>query len=461
MARTRNERLDALLREAGWSRAQAANAYNCIAGANGLHNHTKIGRSHISMWVGGTKPSGEAPVILCQALSRRLKRLVTPSELGLSAPDAQEHDAPGWQTDPLTELAELGGTELDFGRRHLLTNAVYSTAALALPDHHWWRTMAALPPADTQARHRVCPADIETVRDLTAAFSRVDQQRGGGHGRKAVVQYLRSDVAALLQGSFSDESVQRDMFAAAGELSYLAGWMAFDNSEHALAQRYFVLAVKLAARADNPPLTGHILRAMAHQALDLGAPKQALDLSAASVDGPRYTNATPRERALIGVVHARALAANGQRQAAARTLLQAEDDLAAANAGITEPHRTFFFGEAALAHETARTLIALGDAPGALRQYQRSIRKRGITFRRTHAVTLGHLGTTHLAQGNLEEACTVWSTALDTVEDGVHSGRARQAIADMRTQLSPYRRRKIPLVTDLDTRAAQYLAYAR
>jgi tetratricopeptide (TPR) repeat protein len=251
------------------------------------------------------------------------------------------------------------------------------------------------------------------------------------------------------------------MFAAAGELSYLAGWMAFDNSEHALAQRYFVLAVKLAARADNPPLTGHILRAMAHQALDLGAPKQALDLSAASVDGSRYTNATPRERALISIVHARALAANGQRQAAARTLLQAEDDLAAASEGTPEPHRTFFFGEASLAHETARTLIVLGDAPGALRQYQRSIRKRGTAFRRTHAVTLGYLGTAHLAQGNLEEACTVWSAALDTVEDGVHSGRARQAIADMRTLLSPYRRRKIPLVTDLDTRAAQYLAYTR
>ncbi|MGW6742480.1 hypothetical protein ACWGDX_17445 [Streptomyces sp. NPDC055025] len=145
------------------------------------------------------------------------------------------------------------------------------------------------------------------------------------------------------------------MFSAAGELAYLSGWVAFDNAEHATAQRYFVLAVKFAARAENPPLTGHIRRAMAHQAIDLGFNKQALDLSTASMDGQRYAAATPRERALLGVVHARGLAANGRMQAAAKTLLKAEDG-ASASEDIREPHRTFFLAEASLAHETACTL---------------------------------------------------------------------------------------------------------
>ncbi|HEY9505906.1 MAG TPA: hypothetical protein VIQ27_08040 [Gemmatimonadales bacterium] len=317
--------------------------------------------------------------------------------------------------------------------------------------------MAGQPSVPTK-RQRVGRGDVVAVQELTAAFSRIDQRRGGGHGRKALVQYLQSDVAAFLQGTFPNEQVRRDMFSAAAELAYLSGWMGFDNGEHALAQRYLILALKLAARAGNPPLAGHILRAMAHQAIDLGFFPQGLELSTASMQGQRYASATPRERALLGVVHARALAANGDKQSASKALLKAEDDLASASEGIEEPQRTFFFGEASLAHETACTLRDCGDPRGAIRQFRRSVRTRGEAFRRTHVVTLGYLGATQIANGGVEEACATWSTALDVLEEGISSGRGRQAALDMRTLLSPYRRRKIPAVTELDARAAAYLA---
>jgi hypothetical protein len=459
MPRLRNERLDALLQEAGWSRAQAATAFNRVAQENNLLRHTGIGRSHISMWVAGTKPTGEAPLILCQALSRRLKRMVTPGELGFGVPAAAAPDALEWQVDPLVTLAELGRTDLDAGRRSLLAGAIYTAASAALPDQAWWTAMAQPPalPAPTK-QQRVGRGDVTTVRELTSAFSRIDQRRGGGHGRLALVQYLRTDVAGLLQGTFPSDQARREMFSAAGELSYLTGWMAFDNSEHALAQQYFALAVKLAARSGDDPLSGHILRAMAHQAIDLGAREQGLDLAEASVDGQRYSSATPRERALLGVVHARGLAANGKKQAAARALLKAEDDLASASDGIEEPDRTFFFGEASLAHETACTLRDLGDRGGAIGQFRRSVRKRGAEFRRTHAVTLGYLGAVQIADGSVEEACGTWSMVLDAMDEGIYSGRARQAVVDMRARLSPYRHRRIACVTELDARAGQYLS---
>ncbi|WP_405087569.1 hypothetical protein [Microbispora sp. NBC_01389] len=457
MARERNERLAALLQEAGWSRAQAASAFSRIAQENNLLEYAHIGRSHVSMWVAGAKPSGAAPVILSQALSRRLKRIITPEELGFTVPHAPEQEALDWHTDPTTTLTDLGRTDVDADRRSLLSGAVYSVAALTLPDQGWWETMARQPPAPADSQ-RVGRGDVAAVQELTAAFSRIDQRRGGGHGRKALARYLQSDVAAFLQGTFPSEQVRRDMFSAAAELAYLSGWMGFDNGEHALAQRYFVLAVKLAARAGNPPLTGHILRAMAHQAIDLGFFAQGLELATASMQGQRYASATPRERALLGVVHARALAANGDKQAAAKALLTAEDDLSSAGEGIEEPQRTFFFGEASLAHETACTLRDCGDHQGAIRQFRRSVRTRGDAFRRTHVVTLGYQGSTQIASGGLEEACASWSTALDVLEEGISSGRARQAVLDMRTRLSPYRRRRIPAVTQLDARAAAYLA---
>jgi len=250
------------------------------------------------------------------------------------------------------------------------------------------------------------------------------------------------------------------LFSAAGELAYLAGWMAFDNSEHALAQRYFAVAVKLAAEADDPPLAGHVLRAMAHQAVDLGHASEAVKLAQASLDGRRGELASHRERALLEVVHARALAANSQKVEAAKALVRAEDGLAAAEPGDVEPARVFFFGEASLAHETACTLRDLGDLAGATKQFRRSVKKRqAATFTRTHAVTLGYLGAIQVRQGAVDEACSTWSKALD-VMDGINSGRTRQTVADMRVALSPFRSRGYRSAAELDARAKQYLAFA-
>ncbi|MEU1931185.1 Tat pathway signal protein [Streptomyces sp. NPDC019826] len=461
MARERNERLAALLLEARWSRAQAASAYNRVSAEtlNGeVRENSKVGRSHVSMWVGGTQPTGVAPAILCQALARRLKREITPEEAGFAASTSPAQGALDWRVDPLIALNELG-SGVDTERRRLLAGGVYSAAALLLPEETWWNAMSR-PPAENEAStgKRVGRGDVEIVRELTLAFSRMDQRRGGGHGRRAVDEYLKHEAHDFLRGRFADDATRRAMFSASAELAYVSGWMAFDNSEHAVALQRFNTAVKLAARSGDAPLSGHILRAMAHQALDLGFRREALQIAQTSVHGERYAAATPRERALLGVVHARTLAANDFKQQAAKALLRAEDDLANASDGVREPDRTFFFGEASLAHETACTLRDLGDPQRAVKEFRRSVRTRGAAFRRTHAVTLGYMGATQIAQGGVEEACATWTNVLDAMEDGIYSGRARQTVIDMRRLMSPYRKRGIPAIGALDARAASYLA---
>ncbi|MFE9847949.1 Tat pathway signal protein [Streptomyces sp. NPDC005576] len=469
MTRERNEQLARLLGEAGWSRAQAASAFNRAAAESRRTDGPcgpcgpLIGRSHVSMWVAGTRPSGSAPAVLALALSRRLKRLVTVSELGFGPPGGPGGPAPlESPADALAVLADLGRADLHPDRRNLLAGIVYSTAVLAVPtgDRPPPQAGGLLPhAAERPSNHlRVVQGDVATVRELTLAFSAVDQRRGGGHGRTALVQYLHTDVRDLLHGRYAHERVRRDMESAAAELSYLSGWMAFDSGENALAQRYFVLALQLAGQAQDHPLGGHILRAMAHQALDLGHFDTALTLAEASVQDRRYLDATPRERALLGVVHARALAAAGRTRSAVKALLRAENDLAAAEEGVVEPHRTFFFGEASLAHETARTLEALGDRKGAIREFGRSVRTRGAAFRRTHAVTLGHLGAAQMADGRVEDACATWGGLLDSMEEGIQSGRAEQAVLQVRRLLSPLRHRRIASVTAVAERANRHLA---
>ncbi|MEU7217956.1 hypothetical protein [Nocardia iowensis] len=286
----------------------------------------------------------------------------------------------------------------------------------------------------------------------------MDQRLGGGHGRTALAQYLTNEVTSFLKGSFASAAVRRDMFAAAGEMAYLVGWMAFDNDEHSVAQRFFSASTRLAAEANDAPLAGHVLRAMAHQAVDLGHPQQGLQLAEASVDGARYQDACPRERALLKVVHAKALSAAGRATESAKALLKAEQDLAAASSSDPEPARVFFFSEASLAHETACSLRDAGNLTGAADQFQLSVRKRQArTFTRTHAVTLGYLGNVQAQSGDLEQACATWKSALNAMV-GVQSGRTRNVAREIRATVAPYLGRPIADIQEIDEQAADYLA---
>ncbi|MFI0742779.1 Tat pathway signal protein [Streptomyces sp. NPDC021100] len=452
MAHTRNTRLAAAIREAGWSQEQTAQRFARVARESGAAELAGTTRSHINQWVRGVQPSGKAPRILCETLSRGLGRVVTPAEIGLTT-SGGAGQAP-WSADPLSALTDVGGKDLDMERRQILAGTAYSVAALALPDATWWEQA----PQRARERRPVSPrtadaADVDSVREMAAFFSRRDQRRGGADGRAALVAYLRTDIATYLSGRFTTEQVRQKMFTAAGEMTYLAGWTAFDASEHGLAQRYFTLALRLAAEADDAPLAGHILRAMAHQAVDLQHTRAAVDLADASLQQGRYTQASAREKALLGVVHARGLAAAGRKKDALDALLRAEGDLTNARSGDDEPGRVWFFAEASLAHETACTLRDLGDLAAAEREFQRSVRtRRQQTFARTHSVTLGYLGAVQARQGSLEAACSTWHQALDAM-GGIHSGRARQTVVQMRRALSPFRGRGDSTAAALDARA--------
>ncbi|MFC7908360.1 tetratricopeptide repeat protein [Streptomyces nigra] len=458
MARVRNVALAALLREAGWSQPQAAAAVARVAAESGVRELDAISRSHIAMWVQGTKPSGQAPHILRETLSRRLGRRLTVADLGLEGEGTGQTDSGSdWSVDPLTVLAELGSDDLDMHRRKLLATAAYSAAGLALPTASWW----AAAPAGAAKRPAVSPrlvtqADIDDVRDLTTFYSARDQQRGGASGRSALAGHLRDEAAPLLGSKFRTEQLRRDTYSAVAEMAYLSGWMAFDASEHRTAQRYLTLAARIAAEAGDGPLSGHILRALAHQAVDLGHPRRALALADASMNRDRYGQASHREKALLAIVHARALAVDGDRAGTLAAISRAERDLSRAD-NNDAPSRVSFFQEASLAHETACALRDMGQPLDAEIHFQRSVAtRRRQQYARTHSVTLGYLGAVQVQQGRLDEACATWNQALDAMA-GVQSGRARDVIVRMQSDLSPVRNRGGRHVAELDRRARDML----
>ncbi|MFB0630453.1 Tat pathway signal protein [Streptomyces sp. AB3(2024)] len=355
--------------------------------------------------------------------------------------------------DTVAALVDLGDDTMDMTRRQVLA---YSAAGAALPPDHWWEeTLDRAQSRSAVSRQSVTPAHVQAVQAAMGHHSRQDQLLGGRAGSSALTAYLRADVADYLARRFPSESLRRDMFGAAAELVYLSAWMAFDSSDHGAAQTRFNLAVSMAAEAGDGPLAGHILRAAAHQAVDLHHPKRALELADGSLAQRRYAQASPRERALLGVVHARALALSRRDTEARAALHRAAEDLS--NARPTdEPARVFFFGEASLAHETACTLRDLGDLRAAEKEFEHSVRTRALPFARTHVVTLGYLGAVQVRQGQVEAACATWSRALDSM-DGIASGRVQDTVVQMRRALRPVLARGGRVAATLDQRADEML----
>ncbi|MFG3429464.1 Tat pathway signal protein [Streptomyces californicus] len=458
MARMRNEALAARIAEAGWTQPKAAAAVRRVAEETGARELTAVSRSHISMWLTGTRPSGQAPHILCETLTRKLGRPITLTDIGLSADRRGEStDGTDWDADTLTALTELGRDDLDMlHRRQVLADAAYSVAGLAVPAPSWWKDApAAAANQRVHSRRSVTPADVDDIRQTTVFFSARDQRRGGAAGRSALAAHLSLEAAPLLSSRIPTEQLRRELYSATAEMTYLAGWMAFDAGEHRRAQRYFTLAAKLAAEAADGPLAGHILRAMAHQAVDLNHPGKALDLADASMATDRYGQASWRERALLGIVHARALAATGDRRGTLAAISRAERDLARDTGDA--PDRVSFFARASLSHETACALRDLGNLRDAEHHFQESVAtRRRQLYARTHSVTLGYLGSVQIRRGGLDEGCSTYSQALDAM-NGISSGRAKDVIVQMQRDLSPVRRRGGRHVTELDRRAREML----
>jgi hypothetical protein len=90
-----NSPLAALIAEAGVTHAGLARAFVRVAQEIGAADLLQVGRSHVSHWVAGSRPSGQAPEILCEALSRLLGRVVAPADVGLATPDVVDSQPPG------------------------------------------------------------------------------------------------------------------------------------------------------------------------------------------------------------------------------------------------------------------------------------------------------------------------------------------------------------------------------
>lgn len=268
---------------------------------------------------------------------------------------------------------------------------------------------------------RVGMADVERFRATVEVFDHLDDRFGGGNARQALVQYLSTDAERLIRGRFS-EPVGRELYASVGEATLLAAWMTYDSAPSSgLAQRYFVQALGLAKAAGDKLLGASILDAMSHQATYTGRFSDAANLARAARTGTGRV-ATPTLTAHFHTMEARALARLGDAKGCDRALAAAVRKFEHRNPH-NDPEWIRYFNEVELNAEFGHCFRDLGRTEEAIRHARKGILAPDEpTLARSDFFVAVVLADSHLAAGDMEEACAI---ALKAIAAGEQLRSAR------------------------------------
>ncbi|NUP31732.1 MAG: transcriptional regulator [Streptomycetaceae bacterium] len=441
-----NTDLRALVEEAGLTRREIARWVNKAAERRGRHlgcTHTSVAR-----WLDGAQPRWPIPDLLAEVLGRRLGYELTVSDLGLRdrrPPAADPFDGLSVArtvSDIRRAVVELTGR--DMNRRNFLLGSTFGAAAFSSPALFWSTATGAEPEAMEHASPetgggRVRAADVERIRQTVVMFRKLDRAQGGGDLRDTVVNHLHGVARTKLSGSYGDD-VGRSLFRAVAELTELAGWLSFDSGRHALAQRYHIQALRLAQAADDRAYGAYVMANMACQAVYLGHGWEAVQLARAAYQGARGS-LTHRGQALVLAMEARGHAAMREERGCVDALRAAERALDAAD-GDEDPAWCQYFDKAELVHEFAHCHRDLRQPERTQRFANEAIGLRADGYTRRCAQDTTFMAAAHLAENELDAACSKAAEALD-IATRLNSSQCNDFLRTFRASLRPYEKERV------------------
>ncbi|MCZ7413955.1 MULTISPECIES: regulator [unclassified Streptomyces] len=488
--RTHNRQLAALIAEAGFSNAGLARRVDQLGLEHGLD--LRYDKTSVTRWLRGQQPRGTTPALIAEVFTRRLGRRLSAQDLGLD-PCAPVYAGLEFAAT-CTEAVDIvsGLWRKDAGSHRELRKIAFTPAGLVVPSRDWLigrpdehvgrgeppappppvpvRTgpTTAGPPAPSSparipaqsrpaaAAHRgargerpelvernpgqpVGEGDVAALRSVAELFRSLDAAHGGGHARQALVRYLEHETEPLLRGAYG-HALGRRLFAAAAELTRLAGWTAYDVAAHGLAQRYFVQALRLSQAAGDRAYGGRVLATMSEQAVYLGHGREAVQLARVAQQGVGPDGPGPVQ-ALLHAAEARGHALLGDGRSAAAALSRAERSLETAGPdGQEEEGRRW-----ARVFGPARFADAAGHCHRDLRQYraaalhaERALRLREPGQERGAVLTRLVLAGARLGLGEVEEACQLAAEAARGASE-LRSMRAHEYVRDFERRLEPHR----------------------
>lgn len=446
VARQPNERLQALIQEAGCSNAGLARRVNMCGAEHGLD--LRYDKTSVARWLRGQQPRGRAPAIIAEALGRKLGRAVTVDEIGM-ADGKNLATGVGLQFAPtvvgaVDQVCELWRS--DVGRRDLLTGTSVAASALVEPSRDWLIT-GPDPHVGRSGGPRVGKADVAAVRATTQALVELDHRFGSGHVRPVVVHYLNSVVSGLLAGSYT-EATGRRLFSAVARLTELAGYMAVDTGQPGLAQRYYIQALRLAQAAGDRGYGGYVLAAsMSHLAASLGNPREISQLARAAQEGTRG-QVTSTAQAMFHAAEARGHAQTGDAksfQLSASRAMEAMERSRPAD----DPEWIAHFDQAYLADELAHCHRDLEQPGHAQRYAEEALSALPESKVRRRAVDLLVLAGAQVQQRDVDQAVGTAGQAVGLLA-GLRSNRGAEYLEDFRRRLDPFQ--DAPVVREFNAR---------
>lgn len=406
--RAPNQHLADALQRAAWSPRELVRALNPRLNALGEPPlHPTAGRS----WINGSQPRSETVrrlvvTVLTEATSH--PHSVTElwgTDHGSSRRENSATDdllGPRPLADVLTTAAAWTATEPR--EQAILHPASETTLFSAVWDATRQRPLHTFhafpnPPAET-----VTPEFVDFLEAHLRRLRRLDDTTGGG----AISQrYVRIELAGALEllrcGRYDDDLGARLLITASG-LAQLAGWMAFDADLAAAAQRYQLLAIRLARSAGDNHAVANVLGMLAYQHAAYAKPTAALRFAEAAVDHSARSLPIVRARAWgrLATAHAATGDIDAFRTATDQclTLLNHRHD--------DDPSALYYFTAEQVAAETGHALVELAainpaTAPRLLAEatellspltdngptsgYRRSALLHGIHLARAHLLT--------------------------------------------------------------------------
>ncbi len=374
-------------------------------------------------------------------------RVVIPAQVG--SPESGPPDvlaAPWEATSIARSVEETARSDLAISRRAALTGAAAVTVGSALvePLQRWLHPLQNL--SKWSSHSAISEEELVALQRVADGLRGWGGRGGYGLARKAVLGQL-DELAERLGRAPSGPTTERAFFIGA-ELSKVAASMSFDAGLHNAAQRYYVLAIRMAKAGHNDGFAALCLAAMARQMFDLGRPEDGLELVQLGQYGTRRTG-TPTLKALLLTREAWAYAQMGKTREFHQAVGMAQDSFAQRDADV-EPRYLHSFDEAELEGVIGARCrdLAMHDPAQAVfaeQHIRRALELRDPSKVRNRAFDVIGLARTKMVAGDPEAACGLINEVLPTAAK-LSSGRVLRKLEDFAKEAA--RHRHIPAVQD-------------